>query len=409
MRSVMKIYFSSTLSDLRDYRASVEHSLRSMGHDVIGMEQYVAENTTPLAKCLDDVGSADVYLLICAWRYGYIPVDPELNPDGRSITELELEAAEKTGKTVLAFLLDPETPWPPAAVDAFGETGTANILRLRAKVGSQYLAGIFSSPDNLASRAAVAVARLGIRQQMFSRILKLATVTDTMAGFLHGNPLTDTTLRAIREMISGAGLTRVLLVQTGPGHTWWSTRLYLLAVLAQTLTGVRQFVFSHSDGAFAGMASPTAVREGLKEAFPPLSDFDAALRADNPSKDINREIDRCVQLWATSIGPSEETIKVDVRPQLLVEWFGERLIRRCLRLSPSEGLSIVQVQQLVESLIPDVPVEERTQRADLPPQAGMRNSSTSPDIRLMVVDRDAFTLELAREWVRTEMPRIPIR
>ncbi len=82
----MKIYLSSTFEDLRDYRAAVDRVLRQMGHDVIGMEQYVAEQSTPLARSTDDVRSADVYVVLVAWRYGYVPVHPD-NPEHRSITE----------------------------------------------------------------------------------------------------------------------------------------------------------------------------------------------------------------------------------------------------------------------------------------------------------------------------------
>jgi len=58
----------------------VDQALRRMGHDVIGMEQYVAEQSTPLERCLQDVRTADVYLVIVAWRYGYSPEDERLNP-----------------------------------------------------------------------------------------------------------------------------------------------------------------------------------------------------------------------------------------------------------------------------------------------------------------------------------------
>jgi hypothetical protein len=53
------------------------------------------------------------------------------------------------------------------------------------------------------------------------------------------------------------------------------------------------------------------------------------------------------------------------------------------------------VQQVVDSLLADVPV----QRAKKNPAEG---------IELLVVDRDAFALELAREWIRTGLPRTPL-
>src|SRR3954463_8105538 len=103
----MKVYISSTYRDLRAHRAAVDHALRRMGHDVIGMEQYVAEGTAPLARVQADVRGSDAYVLIIGWRYGYVPVGPA-NPHGSSITELELDAAVAAKKPVLAFLLDSE-------------------------------------------------------------------------------------------------------------------------------------------------------------------------------------------------------------------------------------------------------------------------------------------------------------
>ena len=59
-------------------------------------------------------------------------------------------------------------------------------------------------------------------------------------------------------------------------------------------------------------------------------------------------------------------------------------------------LSMSQVQQIVDSLLPDVPV----QRSEKAPETGLE---------LLVVDRDAFALELAREWVRSGLPRSSMR
>jgi hypothetical protein len=50
----------------------------------------------------------------------------------------------------------------------------------------------------------------------------------------------------------------------------------------------------------------------------------------------------------------------------------------------------------VDSLLPDVPVQRRRKVPD-------------KGFELLVVDRDAFALELAREWVRSGLPRSPLR
>jgi hypothetical protein len=92
---------------------------------------------------------------------------------------------------------------------------------------------------------------------------------------------------------------------------------------------------------------------------------------------------------------SELTLKVGVRAPLLEQWLGERWVGRCIRIDGND-LSMSQVQQIVDSLLPDVPV----QRHRKAPEAGFE---------LLVVDRDAFALELARQWVRSGLPRSPVR
>src|SRR5512144_1159261 len=138
----MKVYISSTYQDLIEYRAAVDRTLRRMGHDVIGMEQYVAEGSKPVDRCKADVRSVDAYVIIVAWRYGYVPGRTASPPDNRSITEIELAEAQDSGKPVLAFLLDPEAPWPPNRVDAMGAETNAgeDISRLRSRLGTDYLA-----------------------------------------------------------------------------------------------------------------------------------------------------------------------------------------------------------------------------------------------------------------------------
>lgn len=403
----MKIYISSTYQDLAEYRLAVDRTLRRMGHDLIGMEQYVAEGNKPLERCLADVRGADLYVIVLAWRYGYIPPG-QSPPDSLSITELEYKAAVTAGKPVLAFLLDPDTPWPTSRVDAMsalahpGEPRAGhNIARFRAALGTDYLAGMFRTPDDLASQVAAAVAAQGLNRYMVDRVLTQTAVNaGEMGGFGEGTALHDSTILSIKSMVAGAGSTRAIVVDLGEGDRWWSTRLFLLSSLLQSLSGVRQLVFRDARGQFCGMASPSAILERFAVAFPLCADFVAELRKTEPSMDIERETDRQLNAWAETHeaphGPGEGLAKVGVRPELLERLLGERLISRCINVDV-QGLTMTQVQQIVESPLADVPVDRVVDEA-----AGRAHD-------LQVVDRDAFALELAREWVRTGLPRTPIR
>src|SRR5262249_53556314 len=182
------------------------------------------------------------------------------------------------------------------------------------------------------------------------------------------------------------------------GERWWSTRLFLLASLLGSLTAVRQVVFRDSSKRFVGMASPAAILDGLASAFSELDKCARDLRQDaSSSSDIERETNRQIKLWRTVVQPNnlEGTLKVGVRAPLLERWLGERWVGRCIRVDGND-LSMSQVQQIVDSLLPDVPI----QRMQKVPGAGFE---------LLVVDRDAFALELAREWVRSGLPRSPVR
>jgi hypothetical protein len=378
-----------------------------MGHDVIGMEQYVAEGNKPLERCLKDVALASIYVVIVAWRYGYLPID---QPSGGSlsITELEYNKAVDEHKPILAFLLDPDTPWPTSRVDALstepqrGETRSGgNIARFRSLLGTNYLAGMFRTPDDVASQVAAAVAAQGLNRFMVERVLAQTSVNaGEMGGFGEGQALEDSTILSIKHLVAGAGSTRAIVVDLGDGDRWWSTRLFLLSSLLHGLTGVRQLVFRDARGCFCGMASPAAVLDRFTAAFPLCATFLAELRKGEPSLDIERETDRQVSLWKgihnAPAGPGEFIAKVGLRAELLERLLGERLITRCVRVD-AQGLTMAQVQQLVESPLPDVPIDRQLAEG---PQAAYE---------LQVVDRDSFALELAREWVKTGLPRNPIR
>jgi hypothetical protein len=145
-----RIYISATYSDLQAHREQVYRALRELGHDVIAMEDYVADDQRPLARCLADVAACQLYVVIFAHRYGYIPQE-EGNPEGRSITELEYRHAEVQGIPRLIFLLDQAAPWQLAWVDAVtgdGDQG-ARIRALREELGRERLASFFASESKI--------------------------------------------------------------------------------------------------------------------------------------------------------------------------------------------------------------------------------------------------------------------
>ncbi|WP_181387330.1 DUF4062 domain-containing protein [Streptomyces sp. Act143] len=157
----MRVYLSSTVSDLEKYRAAVLARLRRLPLDVIAMEDYAAFDERPLEKCLTDVESCDVYVGLFAFRYGYVPDVGPQNPDGRSITELEYRRAGEAGRRRLIFLVEDGASWPMGHVDALTAPGTpeaTGIKRLRDELKKVHGIGWFTNPGDLAADVVSAVA-----------------------------------------------------------------------------------------------------------------------------------------------------------------------------------------------------------------------------------------------------------
>jgi hypothetical protein len=153
---VARIYISSTWEDLADFRAEVCASLRRLRHDVVSMEDYTARSGRPLDECLADVAACDVYVGLFAWRQGFVPAG-----QSKGIAQLELEEAERTGKTVLVFLLAEDQPWPPKLVD---EDKRA-IVALRERLQRDYIVEWFRTPHDLANHVATAVTHATARAE----------------------------------------------------------------------------------------------------------------------------------------------------------------------------------------------------------------------------------------------------
>jgi len=82
---------------------------------------------------------------------------------------------------------------------------------------------------------------------------------------------------------------------------WWSTRLYLLAALADEYTNIERFIFVEQDAAriYVGMATPSDVRKGLGRRLPYLESIfrDTQRNARLGSPNIEQEVSNIGFQW----------------------------------------------------------------------------------------------------------------
>ena len=107
----------------------------------------------------------------------------------------------------------------------------------------------------------------------------------------------ESIVRQIRDSIVH-GETEILEIDLKDGDYWWSTRLYLLAALADDLSVIQAFAFVERglERKFLGLCTPSAVRRALAKAFPVLREVYSQVTGQPPVADASR-VEMIVNSW----------------------------------------------------------------------------------------------------------------
>lgn len=170
----LRVFVSSTFTDLQPYRAAVREALHRLEIVVRGMEYFGALPETPRDECLRIVRGCRAYVGIFAMRYG--SVDPD---SGKSFTHLEYEEAQRIGLPSLIYLIDENRqPVLPANVD-FGAIGE-KLRELKVQLRRSHVIGSFTTPEDLASRVSQDLPALAQRIGKPVNETELAKLVNTL-------------------------------------------------------------------------------------------------------------------------------------------------------------------------------------------------------------------------------------
>jgi hypothetical protein len=413
----MRIFVSSSFEDLRAHRAAAIRVLRQLGHEVLAMEDMVAGPEAPLPKVIEMVDRAEAYVGIFAWRYGYLP-QPEPGrplpdvagavPGATSITHYEYLRARERDIPVIAFLLEEAAPWPPAMIDGVPMDAAAPdppvapepIRELRRALAREKVISWFREPADLEARVAAAVTMAGLSSQID---VEPAVSVGMGAGF---GAVEDSGGMSIAVAVGAAGLDqRVFRVDLG--EPWWSTRLFLLAALAERLTGVRRILVvrtppgaepGHAE--FVGQVGTRTVLATMRGTLPQFARFERAVERRRAAAGTPQAVadDWLRSCWAPAFGGSgaspqesnaaEEAVKDDLTPDLLRRWFGDAMLQGAVEIADLARVSVVDLLRLVDYPSQDIPVVSgRGPRGDGAPG------------RVDVLDKAALNARLARSYL----------
>ncbi|MEX3846239.1 DUF4062 domain-containing protein [Paraburkholderia sp. BR10882] len=435
----MRIFVSSSFEDLKEHRAAAIRVLRQLGHEVLAMEDLVAAASTPLNKVLEMVDRSDAYVGLFGWRYGYVPgagfrrkangKDTMLGADSvadgeTSITHFEYLRALERGIPIMAFLLDEQYPWPPQLIDGFdaahpqAQPNTKKIRALRQKLQLERIVSWFTTPTDLEARVGTAVTMAGLTRQLN---LEEAQLLPAEAGAASDSAAGE----GIKNAIVAAGdIGRALKIDLAT--SWWSTRLYLIAALANRFTQVKRILVVDSrpadnpqqspppvhespalrDERFVGQLSVSAILAMLEPPVIARSTFLASLQV-RPviSEDTSIAIDQLVLEWACSFNDMignhihEQAVKVDLTAERLRRRFGDAMLQQPIRIADLKRASEVDILRLLDYPNDFVPVVTRV--------AGTSKGTYFE--RVDMVDKVALNARLARSYLEELLDRARIR
>jgi len=95
----LKIFISSTMTDLQAERQAVEQAIADLRLEAVRAETLGSQPMSSRQACLEMARQCDIYLGIYGARYGWVPPGDQV-----SVTEMEFQEARKRGKDILVYI-----------------------------------------------------------------------------------------------------------------------------------------------------------------------------------------------------------------------------------------------------------------------------------------------------------------
>ncbi len=409
----MRIYVSSTFNDLKMHRAACIRVLRQLGHEVVSMEDYVAESSIPVDKVVADVRSCDVYVVLVAWRYGFIPdmarVTVEVSGAIKgvtSVTEYEYLAAVEGNIRRLAFLLHERSPWPPPLMDGFAGPGDPRgdlnkVLAFREKLQRDQMVSFFEEPADLEARLSAAIASVGLRSQVLKNSVLLHGSMDDIAAFI---AITDSGRMPLENLIKASPSPEVAHIDIT--KTWWSTRLYILAVVSDFLTDVQRIVIKEGSD-FIGMVSTQHVRTMLRGVHPQINQFEQEQLIQPLPISPMDALSEILKRWRGVLGEQEgqfvmeQAVQMTVTRPSLVRWLGDGMLTGAVQVVDPDKPTVLDLLRMLDYPNEYVPIV-----AEAAP-ANVRRTPVSTPLR--VINKAMLNAQLAKDRIDDMLTSLGLR
>ncbi len=146
----MKVFISSTVVDLIEYRKKAVEVLLRYKDTPIAMEYFGSQSEEPTRVCETEIQECDLFVGIYAYRYGFVPQGGET-----SITRREYELAQHLKKPCLCFIVKDDFPWNPKFIEMAKLPALTAFLDI---VKKERVLDYFTTPEDFAGKLATSLA-----------------------------------------------------------------------------------------------------------------------------------------------------------------------------------------------------------------------------------------------------------
>jgi tetratricopeptide (TPR) repeat protein len=192
-KTYQAIMVSSTFTDLEAHRREIIDAINRFGFHPSVMEYSGARSDADVIETsLRMVRDAVAYVCVIGHKYGQTPVDPDRNPRGLSITELEFDEALRLGRPILLFLMAEDHPIMAKDVEPDKKRAKLDAFRKRAKRRGpasevERVYDTFASREEFAKKAAIAIGLLAV-QAAGTQTVPDRAVREAVARFIDVEP-----------------------------------------------------------------------------------------------------------------------------------------------------------------------------------------------------------------------------
>ena len=153
MANTLKVFISSTFSDLAPYRRAAIDVCLSLGMIPIASEYFDARSLPPERAIADEIDEADIFLGIVGFRYGYC-----LSGTNQSMLEFEYQKATARGIPRIMFLMSETQPVRLADVD-MGQAAE-QLATFKRRLEKETTVLRFTSEEDLASKVVASMGKI---------------------------------------------------------------------------------------------------------------------------------------------------------------------------------------------------------------------------------------------------------